>query len=224
MSRCVSWLLVKGTEMRRLALSLTALSAMALLATGVSAKDCCPKPVKVKKVKTTCCQPCQQVVAPCCNTGAPAAVAPMAETAKPAATADKAPPAPPAEQATLYARLGGNKAITAVVDKFVARAAGNPKVNFFRKGTGKEWMPNEAGVAALKKHLVDLIGQVTGGPEKYTGKSMKESHAGMKITKDEFNALAGDLIATLDEFKVPQKEKDELIKIVAGTAADIVEQ
>ena len=53
---------------------------------------------------------------------------------------------------------------------------------------------------------------------------MKEIHVGMKITKAEFGALAGDLVATLNEFKVPKKEQDELIAIVASTAGDIIEE
>jgi hemoglobin len=64
----------------------------------------------------------------------------------------------------------------------------------------------------------------TGGPNKYEGRAMKPTHAGMGITEAEFRALAGDLIASLDKFKVPQKEKDELITIVASTKKDIVEK
>jgi hemoglobin len=132
-------------------------------------------------------------------------------------------PAPPKEKvAPLYDRLGGEAAIKAVVDDFVGRAAGDPKVNFTRKGI-KEWEASEANVAKLKKHLVALIGAVTGGPQKYEGRDMKSLHAGMKITTAEFNALAGDLKATLDKFKVPAKEQDELLKIIGSTAADIVE-
>lgn len=130
----------------------------------------------------------------------------------------------PAKEKSLYERLGGEKAITAVVDDFVARTAKNEKVNFFRKGTDKEWKPTPAQVDQLKKHLVELIGSATGGPQKYTGRDMKSSHAGMKITEAEFNAMAGDLKATLDQFKVPAKEQDELFKIVGSTKGDIVEK
>lgn len=134
-------------------------------------------------------------------------------------------PAPPMDTkaASLYERLGGEAAIKAVVEDFVGRAAGNPKVNFFRKGTDKEWKPQAADVEMLKTRLVQLIGAVTGGPQKYEGKDMKSLHAGMKITSAEFGAIAGDLKATLDKFKVPAKEQAELMKIVGGTAADIVE-
>jgi len=124
---------------------------------------------------------------------------------------------------SLYERLGGEPALTAVVDDFVGRAAGDPAVNFTRKGTAMEWNPTPENVAKLKKRLVQFIGMATGGPQKYEGKAMKPLHAGMKITSAEFDALAKDLIASLDKFKVPQREKDELIAVVASTKGDIVE-
>ena len=132
-------------------------------------------------------------------------------------------PAAPKEK-SLYERLGGEAAVKAVIDGFVGRAAADPKVNFTRKGTDKEWKPTPEGIDHLKKGLVDLVGMVTGGPQKYTGQSMKDAHKGMKITQDEFNALAADLKATLDKFKVPAKEQEELFKIIGSTAPDIVEK
>ena len=127
-------------------------------------------------------------------------------------------------QLSLYTRLGGEPAIKAVVDDFVARAAGDPKVNFTRVGTAMAWNPSESNVAHLKLGLVNLIGQLTGGPQKYTGRDMKTVHRGMMITDAEFNALAADLAASLDKFNVPAKEKGELMTIVAGTRGDIVER
>ncbi|MDP1798740.1 MAG: group 1 truncated hemoglobin [Planctomycetaceae bacterium] len=123
----------------------------------------------------------------------------------------------------LYERLGGEAAVKAVVDDFVARAASNPKVNFTRKGTDTEWPATPENVAKLKMHLVNMIGMVTGGPQKYTGRDMKAAHVGMKITNAEFDALAGDLIATLDKFKVPAAEKNELLTIIGSTRDAIVE-
>src|SRR5215471_1072321 len=82
-----------------------------------------------------------------------------------------------AAEKSLYDRLGGEKAISAVVDDFVARAAADPKVNFMRDGK-----VTNVDVPKLKQHLVNLVGQLTGGPQKYTGGSMKDVHKGMKIT------------------------------------------
>jgi hemoglobin len=130
------------------------------------------------------------------------------------------PPATAGAKKPLWDRLGGEPAVKAVVHDFVMAAATDPKVNFFRDGMYKL---DAAGVAKLERLLVELISAVTGGPLKYTGRDMKTSHAGMKITEEEFGALAGDLIATLKKFKVPQAEIDELVGIVATTKGDIVE-
>jgi hemoglobin len=127
-------------------------------------------------------------------------------------------------QKTLYERLGGEAAIKAVVDDLVARLSADPKVNVTRKGTPKEWNPTPENVAKLKKNFADYIGQVTGGPQKYTGKSMKEVHAGMRISQSEFEASAADLKATLDKLKVPAAEQAELFRIIGSTAPDIIEK
>ena len=132
---------------------------------------------------------------------------------------------PFAEQATmkksLYERIGGEPALTKVVDEFVAKAGANPKVNFTRNG---KFAASEAAIKTLKMHLVNFLGGAFGGPQKYTGRSMKESHKGMAITQAEFDALAADLKAVLEANKVPQQEINETMKIAASTAPDIVEK
>jgi hemoglobin len=129
-----------------------------------------------------------------------------------------------AEQATakksLYDRIGGEAALSKVVDEFVAKAAANPKVNFTRNG---KWNASDAAVKTLKMHLVDFLGSAFGGPQKYTGRSMKEAHRGMGITQAEFDALAADLRSVLEANKVPKQEISEIMKIAASTAPDIVE-
>ena len=124
---------------------------------------------------------------------------------------------------SLYDRLGGEPAITAVVDDFVGRAAADPKVNFTRKGTGMEWQATAQNVAHVKKMLVQFIAKASGGPQQYEGRDMKSVHKGMKISNAEFNAIAADLKASLDKFKVPAKEQSELLAAVEGTRKDIVE-
>ncbi len=127
---------------------------------------------------------------------------------------------------SLYERLGGEPAITAVCNDFVARAASDPKVNFFRKEIpgAMEWKPTPEDLAMFKKHLVQFVCMAAGGPQQYEGRSMKSTHRGMKITESEFNALAADLAASLDTFNVPAKEKGELLGAVAATKKDIVER
>jgi len=129
----------------------------------------------------------------------------------------------PGETKSLYERLGGTPAITAVIDEFVARAAADEKVNFFRKGTAREWKPSDAEVATLKKLLVQFVSKNTGGPSRYDGRDMKSVHQGMRITKAEFAALAADLKGALDKFKVGEKEQAELLQVVGSTEKDIVE-
>jgi hemoglobin len=117
------------------------------------------------------------------------------------------------KEKSLYDRLGGKPAITAVVDDFVARVAADRRINRFFANTD---------VPSFKAKLIDQICEVSGGPCKYTGKDMKTTHAGMGITDADFNALVEDLVATLDKFKVPEKEKSELLGALAPMKKDIV--
>ena len=116
--------------------------------------------------------------------------------------------------ASLYERLGGLGAITAVVDSFVARCAGDDRIN------GKF---GRTDVPRLKKMLVDQVCEGTGGPCTYTGRGMRETHDGMAVTAGEFDALVEDLVATLDEFDVPKAEQDELLGLLGPMRGDIVE-
>lgn len=127
--------------------------------------------------------------------------------------------AAPAEK-SLYDRLGGQPAITKVVDGFVAKAATDPKVDFFRGGRYAKM-----DVPTFKKHLVQFLSQAFGAKNvKYEGRDMKSTHTGMKITEAQFNALAGDLQATLKEAGVPAKETGEVMAIAASTKGQIVGQ
>ena len=116
--------------------------------------------------------------------------------------------------ASLYERLGGIDAITAVVGDFRDRVARDERINgkFARTDLGR-----------LTKMLIDQICEATGGPYKYTGRSMKEAHAGMKVTTGEFGALVDDLVATLNHFKVGKGEQDELLGVLGPLMPDIVE-
>jgi hemoglobin len=120
-----------------------------------------------------------------------------------------------APQKSLYDRLGGKDAITAVVDDFVGNVAADKRINgFFAK----------TDVPRLKRNLVDQICQATGGPCTYTGKDMKTAHKGMGITDADFNALVEDLKKSLDKFKVPAKEQGELLGALASLKPQIVGQ
>ena len=116
--------------------------------------------------------------------------------------------------ASLYERLDGLDAITAVVDSFVARCARDDRINekFVR-----------TDVPRLKKMLVDQVCEATGGPCTYTGRGMLETHDGMEVTAGEFDALVEDLVATLDELDVPTAEQEELLGLLGPMRSDIVE-
>src|SRR5712692_3445276 len=116
---------------------------------------------------------------------------------------------------SLYDRLGGKEAITAVVDEFVARVAADTRINAFFAHTD---------IAKLKMNLVNQICEASGGPCKYTGRSMKEAHMGMGVATADFNALVEDLVGALDKFKVGEKEKGELLGVLGPMKSDIVEK
>jgi hemoglobin len=115
---------------------------------------------------------------------------------------------------SLYERLGGIDSITAVVENFRDRVANDDRINqkFAKTDLGR-----------LTKMLVDQVCEAAGGPCKYTGRSMKDAHAGMKVTSGEFDALVQDLVATLNHFKVGKKEQDEILGVLGPLEPDIVE-
>ena len=116
--------------------------------------------------------------------------------------------------ASLYERLGGLDSITAVVDSFSARCAGDDRIN-------KKF--ERTDIPRLKRMLVDQVCEATGGPCTYTGRDMRAAHAEMGVTAGEFGALVEDLVATLDEFDVPKAEQDELLGLLGPMRSDIVE-
>ncbi len=127
-------------------------------------------------------------------------------------------PAAPTKPA-LYDRLGGLYAISAVADDFINRVYVNATLN---ANPDIAKARSEARKPGLKVHVANQVCMVTGGPCKYTGKGMKEAHAGFHITPREWDALLVDFRASLDKFKVSPTEQQELIAIVESTRADIV--
>jgi len=120
---------------------------------------------------------------------------------------------------SLYDRLGGVYSIATVVDDFIERLLvnatlnANPAINKARAAVPK---------AGLKFQVTALVCEVTGGPCKYTGRPMKAAHAHLNINEQQWQAMVADFRVTLDTFKVPQAEQQELIAIVGSTKADIV--
>jgi len=121
-------------------------------------------------------------------------------------------------QKSLYERLGGYNAIAAVVDDFVGRLITDKRFERFFAGHSTD------SKKRIRQHIVDQFCAAAGGPCLYTGRTMKDSHAGLGITEDDWNAAGQHLVATLDKFKVGAQEKKELLDFVGTLKADIVEK
>ena len=115
--------------------------------------------------------------------------------------------------ASLYDRLGGTPAITAVSGEFVDRLAADARIKY-------RFLNSD--LTKLKMLIAEFVCQATGGPVKYTGQSMETSHAGMELVDEEFTALVEDLAGALDKFNVPAKEKGELLGALGPLKPQIV--
>ena len=119
---------------------------------------------------------------------------------------------------TLYKRLGGYDAIAAVTDSFLGKMVADPALKPFFDGHSKD------SLTRIRQLVVDQLCAATGGPCKYTGRDMKTVHTGLGISEAHWNTAVKYLVATLDEFKVPAKEKEELLAIASSLKKDIVEK
>lgn len=120
---------------------------------------------------------------------------------------------------SLYDRLGGVYPISVVVDTFIELLLVNDALNANPAiKAAREKVP----AAGLKFHITALVCQQTGGPCKYTGLGMKESHAHLNISEKEWQAMLTDFRRVLNNYGVPAKEQGELVAIVESTKKDIV--
>ena len=120
-------------------------------------------------------------------------------------------------KATLYERLGGYDAISALVNDLLPRLQADSLLSRFWQNR------SEDGVRREKQLLIDFLCSNAGGPLYYTGRDMKISHKGMKISERDWSAFLGHLNATLEGFKVPKAEHDEVVGFIQSTKPDIVE-
>ena len=121
------------------------------------------------------------------------------------------------EAKSLYARLGGYDAIAAVADNLVSRLMSDARLGRFWAHRGED------GVRREKQLLIDFLCHSAGGPLLYTGRDMKSSHKGMRISEDDWSALLMHLNAALDHFQDPAAEKEAVVGFVQSTKAEIVE-
>lgn len=117
------------------------------------------------------------------------------------------------EPPSLYQRLGGRAAIEAMVNDAIGNISADTRIN--RRF-------HDLDSAQLSKNLVDLVCERTGGPCVYTGKDMATAHEGMHISDDEFDALVEDMVKSMDKFKMPAREKSEVLAMLGKTKNAIV--
>lgn len=119
----------------------------------------------------------------------------------------------PQTKKTLYERLGGKEAITAVVKHLWGVVQKDDRINgYFANTKAEDFAPL----------LIDFLCEGSGGPCKYKGRDMRTAHTGMNITSDAFDALAEDIVISLDHFNVPEKEKNEVMTMLGGMKEDII--
>lgn len=123
-----------------------------------------------------------------------------------------------AQEKSLYDRLGGYNAVAAVVDDFIGRLVADKRFERFFVGHSKDSQKR------IRQHIVDQLCAAAGGPCIYTGRSMRDSHEGLNISEDDWKAAVDHLVASLDKFKVPKREKDDLLGAISKFKNDIVEK
>ncbi len=120
---------------------------------------------------------------------------------------------------SLYERLGGVFSIATVVDDFINRIMADPRLN---SNPLVDEAHHRVSPAGFKYLVTELVCQVTGGPQRYTGRSMADSHKHLNISMPEWQAFLDDFQQTLTKFNVPAAEQKELFAIVESTRSDIV--
>src|SRR5216684_5428794 len=127
-----------------------------------------------------------------------------------------AAPQAAAAQDSLYKRLGGYDALAAVTDDFLGRLATDPKEGRFFVG-----LSNDSNTR-VRQHVVDFLCVATGGPCKYTGRDMETVHTGLNITEEDWNISVKALTDTLNKFKVPAREQQEVVNAIVPLKSKMV--
>ena len=120
---------------------------------------------------------------------------------------------------SLYERLGGVHGIATVIDDFIDRIMVDPRLN---ANPRVDEAHHRVPPAGFKYLVTEMVCWAAGGPQKYTGRSMKDSHKDLMITAAEWEAFLDDLQQTLDKFAVPEAEQAEIKAIIGSTRVDIV--
>ncbi|MEO7097002.1 MAG: group 1 truncated hemoglobin [Polyangiales bacterium] len=130
-----------------------------------------------------------------------------------AGTKEKGPDKPPSADNTLFARLGGQAAINAVVDEFVDMTGADPRISQYFTNVDKD---------KLKTSMYVHVCSISGGGCTYEGKSMLVAHTGMKLSQADFDAFMDDLSKTLIKLKVPEPQQGEVVAAFRAMQTDVV--
>jgi hemoglobin len=123
------------------------------------------------------------------------------------------------QKPSLYERLGGVYSIATVVDDLIDRVMSDARLN---ANSLVDEAHHRVSPAGFKYYVTEMVCEAAGGPQRYSGRSMRDSHQDLRITAGEWEAFLDDFQQALDKFGVPQAEQAELKAIVASTRADIV--
>jgi hemoglobin len=124
-----------------------------------------------------------------------------------------------AQQTSLYERLGGIYVIATAVDDFIDRIMVDDRLNANPRVDEAHHRVSPPGFKYL---VTEQVGEASGGPQRYTGRSMEDTHRDLLITEDEWEAFIDDFNQTLDKFEVPQQERSELLATIQSTRDAIV--
>ncbi len=119
---------------------------------------------------------------------------------------------------SLYERLGGYDAVSAVIADFFGKMIPDKQLGRFFLGLSTD------SKTRIQQLTVDFVCKATGGPCAYTGRDMKTVHTGLNITESDWDLSAKYLAETLDKFQVPEKEKTEVLNLVTSLKPVIVGQ
>jgi hemoglobin len=132
-----------------------------------------------------------------------------------AGTMHEKPNAAPAGKDALYLELGGTPGITSVVDAFLPRINGDARINTLFRNVDHD---------DLRRLVIEQLCAATGGPCTYTGRSMQEAHSGLNLTEADFKAFVDDLVAAMNQLKVPKPSQKKLLALLAPMKPQIVGQ
>ena len=121
-------------------------------------------------------------------------------------------------ETSLYERMGGYDAIAAATDELLRRVTSDPDIGVYWRGHSTDSMKRD------RQLIVDFLCEAIGGPIIYRGRDMKTSHEGLRISEREWDIFVVHVVATLDHFSVPEREKQEFLECAGSLKGEIVEE